>query len=71
MAYNRWAGLRPVTPDGLPVLDRLHPLDNVYISTGHSMLGITLAPASGIAMAEFIQTGRRPQILRPFSVARL
>lgn len=71
MAYNRWAGLRPVTPDGLPVLDRLHPLDNVYISTGHSMLGITLAPASGIAMAEFIQTGRRPQVLRPFSVARL
>lgn len=68
---NRWAGLRPLPPDGLPVMDRLGPpLDNVYVSTGHGTLGITLAPASGHAMAEFIGSGRRPDVLRPFFLKR-
>lgn len=29
-----WAGLRPMTPDGLPVIGRLDPLDNVYVASG-------------------------------------
>lgn len=67
---DQWAGLRPLPPDGLPIMDRLRPFENVYLSTGHGTLGITLAPASGRVMAEFIGSNRRPEVLTPFSVER-
>jgi glycine/D-amino acid oxidase-like deaminating enzyme len=44
--------------------------ENAYVSTGHAMLGITLAPASGQALAEYLSTGRRPDVLRPFRFDR-
>ncbi len=48
-----WVGRRPLTPDGLPILDQVPPFDNLFVATGHSMLGITLAPASGQALADY------------------
>ena len=42
-----WAGLRPATPDGLPLIGALPGLDGVFLATGHGMLGVTLAPATG------------------------
>ena len=67
---QRWAGMRPITPDGLPVLDRTdHP--NTYIATGYSMQGVTLAAPAGKAMAEFMATGRKPDLLKPFAIDRL
>ena len=65
-----WAGMRPITPDGLPVLDRT-ALSNAYIATGYSMQGVTLAASAGHAMAEFITTGRKPPVLEPFAIDRL
>lgn len=41
-----WAGLRPLTPDGLPVIGRLPKYENVVVATGHGMLGVTLAPST-------------------------
>ena len=41
---SEWAGMRPITADGLPVLDRAGDLDNAYIATGYAMQGVTLAP---------------------------
>jgi D-amino-acid dehydrogenase len=67
---QRWAGMRPITPDGLPVLDRAG-FDNVYVATGYAMQGVTLAPPAGRAMAEFVTTGRKPDLLRPFGIERL
>jgi D-amino-acid dehydrogenase len=67
---ERWAGMRPITPDGLPVLDRT-PVENVYVATGYSMQGVTLAAPAGRAMAEFMTSGRRPPLLEPFGIARL
>ncbi len=67
---QRWAGMRPITPDGLPVLDRT-AFDNVYVATGYAMQGVTLAPPAGRAMAEFMTTGRKPDLLRPFGIERL
>lgn len=67
---ERWTGLRPMTPDGLPIIDRLEALQNVYVSTGHNTLGITLAPASGHAMSDFIRSSQRPAVLQPFTAAR-
>ena len=65
-----WAGMRPIPADGLPVIDRAGDLDNTYLSTGHGMQGVTLAPPSGQALAELIATGRRPQLLEPFRLDR-
>lgn len=66
-----WVGGRPMLPDGLPLVDRLPHLDNAFVSTGHGMLGMTLAPESGRTMARFLVTGARPAELRPFAIDRL
>jgi glycine/D-amino acid oxidase-like deaminating enzyme len=66
-----WVGGRPMLPDGLPLVDRLPNLSNAYVSTGHGMLGVTLAPESGRALSEFLATGARPAGLRPFAIDRL
>jgi D-amino-acid dehydrogenase len=65
-----WAGMRPIMPDGLPVLDRAAPYENVYLATGYSMQGVTLAPPAGHALAELVATGERPAILEPFAFER-
>jgi D-amino-acid dehydrogenase len=65
-----WTGPRPLTPDGLPLIGRLPGLANVYVATGHAMLGMTLGPATGEAIADEITTGRRPEVLEPFDPAR-
>ncbi|GAB3576256.1 D-amino acid dehydrogenase [Amycolatopsis endophytica] len=65
-----WGGMRPLTYDGLPVIGRSSRYANVYVSTGHAMLGITLAPATGETLAELITTGSSPGVLRPFTPER-
>jgi D-amino-acid dehydrogenase len=61
-----WAGLRPLTPDGLPVLGRLPGYMNVFVATGHGMLGITLAPATAVVMAQLLRDGDAGIDLTPF-----
>ena len=65
-----WVGGRPFLPDGLPVIDRIPGLANGYVATGHGMLGVTLGPATGSALATFISTGTRPAALMPFRFDR-
>jgi D-amino-acid dehydrogenase len=66
-----WVGGRPMLPDGLPVLDRVPALSNAFLSTGHGMLGITLAPASGKSLASYVVTGNRPSELTAFGFERI
>ena len=64
-----WAGLRPGTPDNLPILG---PTDvpGYYVATGHFRDGILLAPITAQLMADVIE-GRTPaHDLRPFSLSR-
>jgi D-amino-acid dehydrogenase len=65
-----WVGSRPLLPDGLPIIDRLPSRTNAYLATGHGMLGVTLAPATGRRLAELMLTGQRVDVLRPFVVDR-
>jgi D-amino-acid dehydrogenase len=65
-----WAGLRPMTVDGLPILDWAQPFRNAYVATGYSMLGMTVSPPAGEAMAEMITTGTRPALFEPFRIDR-
>ena len=46
-----WAGLRPMTPDGLPVIGHIGDYTNALVASGHGMLGLTLAPATAKAIA--------------------
>jgi D-amino-acid dehydrogenase len=63
-------GLRPATPDGLPILGRVPQLDNVFIATGHGASGLQLGPYSG-ALAADLALGKQPELdLAPFAVER-
>jgi D-amino-acid dehydrogenase len=55
-----WTGLRPMTPDGTPVIGPTK-LRNLYLATGHGTLGWTMAAGTGRAMADLL-TGRKPEI---------
>lgn len=64
------AGVRPMTPDGLPVIGRLGNLDNAFVSSGHAMLGVTLAPSSAVAISDLILQGQHHPTLDPFAPDR-
>lgn len=57
-ATSEWCGLRPCTPDGLPVVGALPGHHGVYAATGHAMLGLTFGPITGELLAELIVDGR-------------
>ena len=67
---DRWAGMRPITADGLPVIDRASQFENVFLATGYAMQGVTLSPSAGRALAEFVTTGSRPEVLDAFRLDR-
>lgn len=49
-----WRGMRPCSPDGLPYIGRMAPVQNLLAATGHGMLGVTLAPLTGKWIADTI-----------------
>ena len=65
-----WVGMRPLTPDGLPVLGRIATRKNVFVESGHQMLGMTLAPATGRLMAKEILRGEAGVELAAFDPSR-
>jgi glycine oxidase len=65
-----WAGLRPKTPDNLPILGKVPSLENVTLAAGHGSIGIMLSAITGKSIAELVVTGRVPELIVPFSVER-
>jgi D-amino-acid dehydrogenase len=55
-----WTGLRPMTPDGTPVLGQSR-LENLFLNTGHGTLGWTMSAGSGKAVADLV-LNRTPEI---------
>jgi len=49
-----WAGLRPASPDNLPIISRHPALENLFVNSGHYRYGVTLAPASAQALADLM-----------------
>lgn len=65
-----WVGLRPCSPDGLPYLGRAPKIANLIIATGHSMMGLSLAPITGKLVADLV-ANKTPTIpLTQFNPAR-
>ena len=56
-----WCGLRPLTPDGLPILGRPRSFKNLILATGHAMLGLSLGPVTGKIVSQFVG-GQKPVV---------
>jgi glycine oxidase len=65
-----WAGLRPCSPDRLPILGTTPGLSNLHIAAGHFRNGILLSLITGQLMAKLLLTGRQPEEFAAFSPAR-
>ena len=65
-----WRGLRPTTPDSLPLIGRSEKLENLIVATGHGMLGMAHGPITGLLVSQIIN-GIAPTIdPTPFQVER-
>jgi D-amino-acid dehydrogenase len=68
--YETWRGLRPCTPDGVPVIGAAPTYQNLWLCCGHQMLGLQSAPGSGRLLAD-LMTGSDPIVdPEPFKVSR-
>jgi D-amino-acid dehydrogenase len=67
---EEWWGWRPMTPDGLPVIDRAPAAGNVLIAAGHNMLGLSMAPATGKLVGELLAGGPTHLDPAPYRLAR-
>ena len=65
-----WKGLRPCSPDGLPYIGFAPGLSNVLVNSGHSMMGVSLAPASGKIISELHQQKDSSMEISGFEVGR-
>jgi D-amino-acid dehydrogenase len=65
-----WCGLRPCTADGLPIVGWAPGVGDLFIATGHAMLGFTLGPLAGRCAAESVLDGRTSVDIEPLSPAR-
>ena len=64
-----WCGLRPVTPDGMPLLGPTNR-DNLYLNTGHGALGWTQACGSGRAVAQMVMDKATDEDMSAFAPTR-
>ncbi len=58
---RHWAGLRPGSPDNIPVIDRHPDFDNVFVNAGHYRYGVTMAPASAELLVDLME-GNTPAL---------
>lgn len=65
-----WYGWRPMTWDSLPIIGPVPKLDNTYLATGHNMLGLSLATATGKLISEMVSGQATHVDAAPFSPTR-
>jgi D-amino-acid dehydrogenase len=65
-----WYGLRPLSPDGLPYIGRHSAYNNLILSGGHAMLGISLAAATGKLVEEILGHKKTSIDIAAFDVER-
>jgi D-amino-acid dehydrogenase len=69
VAGTFWSGLRPMTPDGPPIVGATR-LPNLFVNAGHGTLGWTMACGSGRILADIVSATRPAIDLQEFSIAR-
>lgn len=58
---QHWSGLRPGSPDNIPIIGRHPDFDNVFVNTGHYRYGVTMAPASAELLVDLME-GKTPAL---------
>ena len=66
-----WAGMRSLSPDGLPYIGAVPGLPGVHLATAHGTLGITLAPLTGELLAGMLVDGAQDELMSAFDPARV
>jgi glycine oxidase len=57
---KHWSGLRPGSPDNVPIIARHPAFDNLWLNSGHFRYGVTMAPASAEILADLMQGRSQP-----------
>lgn len=65
-----WKGYRPCTPDGMPYIGKSDALSNLYVGTGHGMMGLSLGVITGKLLSELVTETRISMDLHPFRLNR-
>lgn len=66
---RQWAGLCDMTPDFSPIMG-VTPVEGFLLDVGWGTYGFKAGPVAGEAMAELVATGKVPEIIAPFDLAR-
>jgi D-amino-acid dehydrogenase len=66
-----WAGMRSLSPDGLPLIGPVPGHERLHLATAHATLGITLGPATGELLADLLLDANKDPLLAAFDPARL
>jgi glycine oxidase len=61
-----WAGLRPGSPDNIPIIDSHPAIDNLYLNSGHYRYGVTMAPGSAHLLSNMILKKSQPLDIAPY-----
>jgi len=67
---EEWYGWRPMTPDGMPIIDRSPNYGNLIIATGHNMQGMGMSPITGVLVKGLIAGDEAPFDMSFYSAAR-
>jgi D-hydroxyproline dehydrogenase subunit beta len=65
-----WSGVRPVTPDGHPLVGPVPGLEGLWVAAGHGPIGVMAAPATAAMLADHLVDGRPAPAAAPFDPAR-
>jgi D-amino-acid dehydrogenase len=65
-----WCGMRPLTPDNLPIIGRVDWLSNLIVAAGHSMTGVTLGASTGKMVSQLVAGEETVVDPAPFSPMR-
>src|SRR6266852_8876293 len=67
---RQWAGICDMPPDFAPIIGPVDGVDGFLLDVGWGTYGFKAGPAAGLRVAELIATGRMPEIIQPFALAR-
>jgi glycine oxidase len=63
---GQWAGLRPGSPQNIPIIDRHPSIGNLYLNSGHYRYGVTMAPGSARLLTNIILHRSQPLDVAPY-----
>ena len=67
---RQWTGICDMTPDYAPIMGKVSGIDGFLLNCGWGTYGFKAAPISGKTMAELIDTGEAPDLIKPFTLDR-